>query len=51
MPVIEKIPNAPVEIWHDDVLVAIVYNDKVLINAAENVDIVFGEDTHNAWMN
>ena len=50
MPVIDKMPGAPFEVWHDGVLVAIVYDNKVLVNATEDVDIVFGEPEHNTWM-
>lgn len=52
MPVIEKMPGASFEIWHDGVLIAVVYDDKILANATENVDIIFGEmDGDKTWMN
>lgn len=51
MPVIDRYPKAPVEIWHDGKLVAIVYENKVLVNSTENVEVIFGEPEDNtAWM-
>ena len=49
MPIVEKMPDAPFEVWHDGVLIAIVYDDRILMNSAEDVEIVFGEQ--NAWLN
>ena len=51
MPVIDKMADAPFSIWHDGVLVAIVYNDKVLLNSSEDVEIIFGDaDEKKTWM-
>lgn len=51
MPVIEKMPQASFEVWHDGMLIAVVYEDKILINSAEDVDIVFSErEGDKAWM-
>lgn len=51
MPIIEVMPKASFEVWHNGVLVAIVYDDKVLVNSAEDVDIIFGDaDDNKAWM-
>lgn len=51
MPVIERYPGAPVEIWHNGQLVAIVYETKILVNSSEDVDVIFDDPEDNkAWM-
>jgi hypothetical protein len=49
MGAVERYSDAPFEIWHDGILVAVVYQDKILINGVEDVEVIFGEIDDNQW--
>ena len=49
MSIIERYSEVPIEIWHNGILIAIVYENSVLTNRDEDVDIVFGELDDNQW--
>ena len=49
MPVIERYSDAPFEIYHNGVLVAVVYDNHILLNSAEKVEVVFGDKDSNQW--
>lgn len=52
MPVINRPEGASFEIWHDGVLVAIVCENRILANSAEDVSVIFNDKEENkAWMN